>query len=221
MMKTAAWRSIRTASKGLLAKNADLRVQGERELPPDGPVIIAARHYHHLYDGCAVMATIDRPVSVLVGLDWIERPMALKGMNAACRAAGWPVVYRNTSDLQRAVWLPALRAAQRASLETLREGRVLLIFPEGYPTIDPHGSPKSGNDEILPFHPGFAHIAIESWKEGTPTTIVPVGFTYEPGEKWTITMRIGSPFLPSSRLTPRELTTAIERAVVELSQLPA
>jgi 1-acyl-sn-glycerol-3-phosphate acyltransferase len=218
MIRSAAWRSIRTASKGMIARNVDLTIEGQREFPATGPVIIAARHFHHLYDGCAVMATIDRPVSVLVGLDWIQHPMALKGMQAACRAAGWPVVYRDTSEVQRATWLPALRAAQRASLAILRDGQVLLIFPEGYPTIDPHGSPKSGNDDFLPFHLGFARIAIESWKEGMSTTIVPIGFAYEPGDKWQIIMRIGSPFPRSPGITTRALTAAVERAVIELSR---
>src|SRR5688572_19861446 len=111
MIDSAAWHSLRAASKRTVAKDLRLTVQGLEHLPPEGPVLMVARHYHHLYDGCAVMATVPRQVRVLASLDWIERPIALRGMQAACRAAGWPVIYRKTSETDRSRWLPALREA--------------------------------------------------------------------------------------------------------------
>ncbi len=78
MIDKAAWRSIRAASKGVVAKDLELSVDGLEHVPPTGPVLLVARHYHHLYDGCAVMATIPRQVQVLVGLDWIEQPTLMR-----------------------------------------------------------------------------------------------------------------------------------------------
>jgi 1-acyl-sn-glycerol-3-phosphate acyltransferase len=194
MIDSAAWHSLRAASKVTVAKELRLTVQGFGHLPPDGPVLLVARHYHHLYDGCAVMATVPRQVRVLVGIDWIERPIALRGMQAACRAAGWPVVYRNTSATDRARWLPALREAMRQSIQILRDGNLLLVFPEGYPTIDPRPTPKTRDDEILPFQPGFVRIAWEAHGSGIPLRTIPLGFHYgQVKKRWLVTMRFGAP----------------------------
>ena len=89
------------------------------------------------------------------------------------------MVYRNTSETDRARWLPALREAMRQSIQILRDGKVLLVFPEGYPTIDPHPTPKTHDDEILPFQPGFVRIAREAQDSGIPLCTIPLGFHYE------------------------------------------
>jgi 1-acyl-sn-glycerol-3-phosphate acyltransferase len=194
MINSAAWRSIRAASKQTVAKDLQITVHGVEHLPPDGPVLLVARHYHHLYDGCAVMATVPRQVRVLVGLDWIERPIALRGMQAACQAAGWPMVYRNTSETDRARWLPALREAMRQSIQILRDGKLLLVFPEGYPTIDPHPTPKTRDDEILPFQCGFVRIARDAHDADIPLCTIPLGFHYDQLDgRWRVTMRFGAP----------------------------
>jgi putative membrane protein len=218
MIDRAAWRSVQAFSKGLVAKELDLHVEGRELVPSSGPVILAARHYHHLYDGCAVIATIPRQVQVMVGLDWIERPFALKGMQTACRSAGWPVVFRNTDEVDRAVWLPVLRSALAESQAILRAGKLLLVFPEGYPTIDPHGSPKQRDDEFLPFHPGFARIAADAWKTGTSAVIVPVGFHYAKASKWKVTMRFGEPIDATESTSADRLTALVEQQVIALSR---
>lgn len=218
MIDNAAWRSIRTVSQVVIAKEADLTVEGAEHLPESGPVLLVARHYHHLIDGCAVIATVPRPVKVLVGLDWIERPLALGAMQRACRMAGWPVVFRNTNDIDRARWLPSLRRALQQSGNILANGGALLVFPEGYPTIDPHGSPKTRDDEVLPFNSGFARIAIESWRAGLPTAIVPIGFRYEAGVKWRVRLRFGAAISPATHTRASQLTAEMQHRVIELSQ---
>jgi putative membrane protein len=50
MIDRAAWRSIRAVSKRNAAKDLRLTIHGLEHLPPDGPVLLVARHYHHLYD---------------------------------------------------------------------------------------------------------------------------------------------------------------------------
>ncbi|MCC6944975.1 MAG: 1-acyl-sn-glycerol-3-phosphate acyltransferase [Thermomicrobiales bacterium] len=218
MIATAAWRSIRAASKAAIAKDADLYVFGTDYIPAAGPVLLVARHYHHLYDGAAIISAVPREIRILVGLDWIERSLALTAMRTACRAAEWPVVSRNTSAKDRSVWLPELRAALRQSLDVLVAGKMLLVFPEGYPTIDPHGSPKTRDDEFLPFHSGFAKIAVDSWRQGIETQIVPVGLHYRKSRTWEITLRFGPPLQPNRSIGVSEITHHIERQVVELSR---
>jgi len=218
MIDKAAWRSLRALGRAGVAKDLDLRVEGLEHLPNSGPVILAARHYHHLYDGCAIFATIPRQVQVIVGLDWIERPIALKGMRAACRSAGWPVVFRSNTQNDRAIRLHTLRTAIAESLGILRQGRILLVFPEGYPTIDPHGSPKTTDDEFLPFHSGFARIAIDAWADRIPARIVPLGFHYRRSNRWQVKMRFGEPVGPCPEVRPAVLCAEIERRVMSLSQ---
>ena len=55
----------------LAARRIDLRVEGLEHLPATGPAIIAARHFHHFYDGCALVAVVPRPMKILVTLDWV------------------------------------------------------------------------------------------------------------------------------------------------------
>ncbi|HET9660045.1 MAG TPA: 1-acyl-sn-glycerol-3-phosphate acyltransferase [Thermomicrobiales bacterium] len=220
MIDNPAWRTIRIASKRVVARDLHLRVDGIELLPSEGPVLLVARHFHHLYDGCAVMATVPRQVQVLVGLDWVERPIALKGMQSACRAAGWPVVYRSTAGIERSVWLSALREAMRQSVEILRDGKILLVFPEGYPTIDPHPTPKRRRDEVLPFHTGFVRIAQNALDAGIPVRTVPVGFRYdERPYGWDVMMRFGHE-LPIDRSgAPARFAETARRAIIGLSDL--
>jgi putative membrane protein len=217
MIDSAAWRCIRAVSERTVAKDLRLTVHGFELLPPDGPVLLVSRHYHHLYDGCAVMATVPRQARVLVGLDWIERPIAQRGMQAACRAAGWPVVYRNTLQTDRARWLPALREAMRQSIQILGDGKLLLVFPEGHPTIDPHPTPKTRDDEILPFQTGFVRIARQAHDSGIPLRTIPLGFHYEQvNGRWRVAMRFGAPLALDFSKPPLHIA---ERARAIVSQL--
>jgi 1-acyl-sn-glycerol-3-phosphate acyltransferase len=218
MIDRMAWHSIRAASERNVARDLRLHVHGLDNLPRDGPVLLVARHYHHLYDGCAVMATVPREVRVLVGLDWIERPLALRGMQAACRAAGWPVVYRNTSELDRARWLPALREAMRQSIQILRDGKVLLVFPEGYPAIDPHPTPRIGDDEILPFQLGFVRIARDAQQSDIALRTIPLGFHYVRVDgRWDVTMRFGASLELDSNDPALDIAEQVRSIVSQLS----
>ena len=218
MIDSAAWHTLRAAGKRTVAKDLQLTVQGCDHLPPDGPVLLVARHYHHLYDGCAVLATIPRQVRVVVGLDWIERPIALRGMQAACRAAGWPVVYRNPSESDRARWLPALREAMQQSIQILKDGKLLLVFPEGYPTIDPHPTPKTRDDEILPFQSGFVRIARDAHGSGIPLSTIPLGFHYEEADgRWRVAMRFGAPLDLDFNDPPQHIAKRVRAIVEQLS----
>ena len=62
------WRSLRAMSRAMLRK-VDLRVEGVEHIPASGPAILVARHYHHLYDGAAALATAPRSLHPLVAMD--------------------------------------------------------------------------------------------------------------------------------------------------------
>ncbi len=218
-MADYAWHALRFAARMVVRRKLDLTVSGMKHLPEKGPVILAARHYHHLHDGCAVVAAIPRPVHILVGLDWVDNPVGRRVMDAACAAARWPVVLRRKALDARlsSEELRALRVSMQESLELLQDGRILLVFPEGYPTIDPSYTPKSDDSEFLPFQSGVVRLASAAGARGVRTPIVPVGFHYTRGERWTVQMNIGEPVFVESRSEEPAVLEALNREVRRLS----
>jgi putative membrane protein len=223
-----AGRFIRAACR-LLARHIVLRVEGLEHLPATGPVVIAARHFHHLWDGCALIAAVPRPLHVVVALDWLHQPVGRRLMELACRAAGWPVVPRpdfpgrpggrRPSD-SLAADVPRLLAATRQCVRYLMAGEALLVFPEGYPNVDPGYTPKVDDDDVLPFRPGFARFAALAGHHGVNLPIVPAGLEYRRGRRWQVTIRFGVPigFAPDRDLGT--LVEIVEAAVGRLSGLP-
>ncbi len=209
LMGRRAHRSIRAAC-GLALRNVDLAVEGSERLPATGPAIVAARHYHHLYDGCALLTAIPHPVHIVVALDWLEHPAGRRLMTAACHAAGWPIVARSDHPALSAPAGPPL-AASRQCVDLLRGGEWLLVFPEGYPTIDPAYTPKTGDDAFLPFRAGFARFALLAERQGAaPVPIVPTGLDYRRGTRWRLTIRFGE-----ARFVERGISLAAQIAEIE------
>lgn len=219
------WHAIRAVCR-LSARRIDLRVEGLEHLPERGPVVLAARHYHHFWDGCALVATLPRPIHLVVALDWVENPIGKRVMTAACRAAAWPVVAR--PDHPRHSQAPAesdaalMRVAARESVDLLRARRALLVFPEGYPNLDPGYTPKTGDTDVLPFRPGFLRFVALAQRAGIgPVPIVPVGLEYQRGERWHLTIRFGTPVTPGAEDHRGDLLRHIEAEVRRLSGLPS
>lgn len=232
MMDVISWRVLRYAGRMALSRQATLRVEGIEHVPGDGPVVIAARHYHHLLDGCALVTAVDRPLHIVVGLDWVEGALARRMMNTLCRAARWPVVLRperrdgpvarsariagNRDGERRA----ALRRSSRETASLLTEGRIVVVFPEGYPNIDPSFTPKVGN-EFLPFQPGFVRYAQIAGRSGAgPVPILPAGFVYQrdpDSDRWRISLRFGPAIAAGDASSASETVRSVERAVRDLS----
>lgn len=221
-MADMAWRSLRAASRAIVRRGLDLRVEGAELVPRHGPAIIAARHFHHLYDGCAILAVTPRPVHILVALDWVPSRLGRIAMEGACNAASWPVVLRPGGpaavDAHQAA--RAFRQAADASLALLSAGRLLLVFPEGYPTIDPGYTPKTDEAMFLPFEPGVVRLATLAAKRGLSVPIVPVGFAYRRGDRWQATLRFGEPLTLERRDQERSILCELETRVRELSARP-
>lgn len=221
------WRSLRQISRATLRK-ADLTVDGLAHVPATGPAIIVARHYHHLFDGASLLATLPRPLHPIVAMDWVEGGAMSAIMPRLCAAARWPAVYRTDAlgatarEVADPVARRALRRAITDSVDLLREGRLVLIFPEGYPTIDPNETPKRGQDDFLPFQPGVVRIAgMASRQIGAPVPLIPAGFGYrQMGERWRIALRFGAP-LALADAADRDATLArLEADVRALSTAP-
>lgn len=212
------WRFLRAFSRRSLAKKADVRVEGLEFVPRDGPVILAARHVHHQMDGEVLLATIPRPIHLMVAIDWATNPVARTILARACDWARWPTVIRRDSPFpgKQSERHQQNYQALRMALNLLREGRLVVIFPEGFPNIDNNPTPKNSDDDFLPFQNGFAKLAKLAGRDGQPVPIVPVGFIYERGERWQITVRFGQQ-TTSSPWNDLLVSQAVERQVQELS----
>jgi 1-acyl-sn-glycerol-3-phosphate acyltransferase len=184
---------------GLRTQVAAVHVEGREHIPAGGPVMLVARHFHHLLDGAVLVTRIARPIHIVVGLDWAATAAQRGWMERMCRAAQYPIVLRaptveRTGSYRRDELLRYTRRALRETTRLLRAGRVVLVFPEGYPTIDPSGTRKRGAEDWLPFEAGFLKMIDLAERDGTTrVAVVPIGFRYQAGRRWSISARIGSP----------------------------
>ncbi len=194
---------------------------GTEHVPAAGPVLLAARHYHHLLDGALLVNRLRRPVHIVVGLDWAADARQRRWLERVCGWARYPVILRPATTGERAGYARGevaryLRRGLREAAELLREGRVVLVFPEGYPVVDPAApaaAPGRDAEGFLPFAAGYRTIAgLARRLSGRDVPVLPVGFRYEArGAKWRIAGRIGAP-LPAAGVAE------VERAVRELSR---
>jgi putative membrane protein len=219
-----AGRTIRAVASSLVSRRLDLDVAGSEHLPARGPVIIVARHQHHVYDGAALIATVPRRLHVVVALDWARTRFERRLMEWAVRTARWPAVLRDAalaaapSAYGRHEIAGRVLGAVRAAVALLADGAAVLVFPEGFPNLDPRWTPKRTPDEMLPFRPGFAVVAeIARRRLGFDVPIVPAGIAHAPGVRWRTSLRFGAP-LPA--LPQSALTRLAESRVYALSGLP-
>jgi len=168
--RVGAW-SRRHAARLLVARALELHVEGLEHIPASGPAILVARHYHHLYDAAAILASVPREVHVLIALDWLGAGARLRVMRRLANAARWPGVWRSGPGWR------LNREGYHQSLQVLRQGGLLLVFPEGYPTIDPAGMRQKDADGFGPFDAGFLVLARRT---GVQVPIVAVGLWYSP-----------------------------------------
>jgi 1-acyl-sn-glycerol-3-phosphate acyltransferase len=221
-------RAVRLVCR-LAARRIDLHVEGLEHLPTTGPAVLAARHFHHFYDGVALIAIVPRPLRILVTLDWVENAVGLRLMRSACQMAKWPIVARSYSQVrpggaaqtrQAAAARRQLLTATRECVGLLRGGQLLLAFPEGYPNIDPNFTPKADDSALLPFEPGFLRFVALAEQDGiTRVPIVPVGLEYQRRDRWHVTVRFGHPVMRSPDVDSHAQLAAIEEQVRELSGL--
>jgi hypothetical protein len=168
-------------------------------------------------------------------LDWTKSTHVRRLMKRATTLARWPVVLRNDAletyanpdhyqkrgaftdgDINR-----YQRRAICDSVELLAEGRILVVFPEGYPNIDPHYTPKRQPEEFLPFNkPGFASIAAAAEKRlGARIPIIPTGFRYTKSNHWTARLNIGEAVYSENFVSRKLVVKYLQERVAQLSGL--
>lgn len=216
-MRRTSRRSWSHAALRLLAavalRRVHVRAEGFRSLPSTGPVIVAARHVHHLYDGAILLRELPRAAAILVALDWAGQGKQRRAMETLCRFAGWPFIDR--AEGAGGV-TGSLFAGIRGALAHLRSGGVLVVFPEGKPVYDPHAGDRT--DTMLPFERGVGWLAVRSALSVGAVPVVPVGFTYRRhGRRWEVLARAGEPIVATRGSDIQGIVRELERALGRLS----
>lgn len=220
-------KAMRAIAAILAVRRLKTQAAGIENIPAHGPALIVVRHFHHLYDGLALFAAVPRPFHILVAIDWVKNSRVRWFMETINRIARWPMLLRadvatRSSDPTR-LFSPAdvaryRRSALRDAAELLVQHRIVVIFPEGYPNIDPRYTPKKDLNEFLPFKPGFLKILRAAEKKTKRTIpIIPAGLCYRPGACWEAILRFGEPICRDHFTDPVQLLRFLEARVRELS----
>lgn len=115
-----------------------LEVVGTENIPLTGPVLLAANHASNL-DPTTIACGLPRQVQFLAKEELLQKPL----LGSFLRCVNTHPIRRGGGD----------RAAIRQCVELLRQGRMVLIFPEGTRTRD--GRLQEGK-------PGAAMIALQA-----------------------------------------------------------
>ena len=229
-------KSMRLIARALAAGRLRTLASGVEHIPSKGPALLVARHYHHLFDGLALYAAVPRPLHIVVTLDWAKTQRIARSFQWLTGLARWPVILRedalkrgsedNAPQEKSAFAVEDVtrfqRRALRESVRLLTEGRVLDVFPEGYPNIDPNYTPKSRVDQFLPFRAGFAAIAGAAHRRlAAPLPIIPVGLQYTQGKPWIAQVTFGIPVYWTEFPSRDRLIRFVEQEVKRLSGAPA
>jgi 1-acyl-sn-glycerol-3-phosphate acyltransferase len=220
---------MRLIAHGLALNRLKTVTHGAENIPARGPALIAARHYHHLFDGLALFAALPRRFHIVVTIDWAENRPAKYFFTILNRLARWPTLLRSEAlipcdDKRRNFYTSRdvqryNRRALKHSVDLLVEGRLLIIFPEGYPNIDPTYTPKTRPDEFLPFKAGFVNIigaAERRLQRKVP--IIPAGLHYHQGTPWIAHLNFGSPIFRDHHRDKKALIETVEQTVKTLSE---
>ncbi|HVU66564.1 MAG TPA: carotenoid biosynthesis protein, partial [Ktedonobacteraceae bacterium] len=83
---------VRRGSAAIVRRHITSEIIGAENIPQDGPVMIVARHFHHLYDGCLLLQATSRRLHLLVALDWVRHPLWRRVIEHLCKAVDWPIM---------------------------------------------------------------------------------------------------------------------------------
>jgi uncharacterized membrane protein/1-acyl-sn-glycerol-3-phosphate acyltransferase len=233
-LSQSTWLVMRAGTRVIARRKIRLRIEGLEHVPRKGAVLIAARHFHYFYDGYILLRAIPRRLHTIVALDWLRSRRSRLAIEIGCSLVDWLVVLRSeqfrhqeaNGSHARAYSVREVRHYLRQmalrAVSLLRAGEVLVIFPEAYPNIDPHPSPKSDLQQFLPFRPGFVKLVELAERDGrTQVAVVPAGLAYVQERsnrgRWRVTVRFGQALYRRDFLSSEQMRRFVEEQVQLLS----
>jgi long-chain acyl-CoA synthetase len=204
-LSTAFWYMVSRLIQVIALDRSDLRVRGIEKLPRSGPYIISSNHQSYL-DPLILASILPPPV--------FEKVFAV----GTSEIFGKGFMLRLARSLRVVVVDPDanLIPAMRAGAFGLRQGRPLILYPEGERSID--GTPKAFKKgaAILSIHMQvpIVPVAIDGFYEAWPRNKPFQGFA-------PLKIVIGNPILPpleseASEGAYEKLTAELKERVVEM-----
>ncbi len=171
-----------------------------RELVPDGAIVLVSNHQSYL-DPVAVGLAMPRPVYFIAKEELFRIPIF-----------GWYIRKLHAFPINRGI---ADRQVMKTALKHLRQGRPVLIFPEGT---------RHRDDGLADGFPGAAFIAYKAGVPLVPTAIRGTGDVLPPGARFPrfprISVAFGEPITVDASIDKKQaLNETMERLMSELKSL--
>lgn len=166
----------------------DARVEGEENIPEEGPVVLVGNHIS-IIDIPFLYYASPREVRIMGKKEIFKIPV----LSTMAHKMGAFPVDRGNNDIQ----------AIKRSLATLKNGEVLGIFAEGH---------RNNGEELLPFHEGAATFAIRM-----KAPVIPFGISGEYHIRSGIILRFGEA-IQFAGCKADEATEYIRNKVMELKR---
>jgi 1-acyl-sn-glycerol-3-phosphate acyltransferase len=133
-----------------------------------GPVLFAANHPNSFLDGMILTTLLDQPLYSLARGDAFKK----NWVNKLLRRLKLLPVYRTSEGVEN---LGHNYTTFDACRETFKEKGLVLIFSEGRCENEWH---------LRPLKKGTARLAITSWEQEIPLTVIPTAFNYSSFKKF-------------------------------------
>ncbi len=188
-----------------------LSVEGEENIPAEGPVIFAPNHTSHLDTPVMLAAIGPRRATTVVAA-------AADTFYQSARKARWTTLLFNTIPIERH---RINRKSAEQAVELVREGWSIVIYPEG-------GRTPTG--QLREFKGGAAFMAEKTGAAVVPVFIHGIGswrseqakapvFTSQPSRRRShVSVTFGPAVRSTDDTNVRRLNAHIEQAVVELAR---
>ncbi|MFN2464502.1 MAG: lysophospholipid acyltransferase family protein [Candidatus Dormibacteria bacterium] len=192
-------RTILRAIIGLFVPSSHMRIEGAENVPASGGVLVVSNHIAGA-DPPLLGANFPRPLHFMAKAEWFRNPfLRFLGHTYLC----FPVV-RHSAD----------RSALRFTLELLKAGEAVCLYPEGTRSRDLVLHPPEAGAGFLARHAGVPILPVATWGG---EDILPTGARFPRRKGTEVHLVYGTSFtLPEGELDNQEAAEFMMSRVAEL-----